>query len=62
MEKFNKIVEKYEIPLWQAVVSVWFFIEYFCHKEVDSLFGDGVFWAVFALLEVIKIKMKSKKK
>ena len=53
MSKLNKFCEKYEVPIWQAIVSLWFFVEYLCNKEVASLFGDGVF-------EFIRVKMKSK--
>ena len=60
MSKLNKFCEKYEVPIWQAIVSLWFFVEYLCNKEVASLFGDGVFWAVFAVFEFIRVKMKSK--
>lgn len=60
MKKFNDFCEKYEPALWQLVASLWFFIEYFCHRDVDSLFGAGVFWAAWGIIDIIRIKMKKK--
>ena len=62
MDKFNSFCEKYETVLWQAVAALWFYVEFFCNKGVESLFGDGVFWTVFAIVEAIAITVKSKKK
>ena len=60
MEKFNKFCEKYDTCLWQIAASIWFFVEYFCNREIYSLLGAGVFWVVLAILEAIKIKLGKK--
>lgn len=60
MKKFNNFCEKYESPLWQLIASIWFFIEYFRNKEINSLLNAGIFFAVFAIFDIIRIKLSKK--
>ena len=62
MKKVNDFFEKYEIPLWQLIAAIWFLVEYFCNKSVESLLWDGVFWAAFAIMDFIRIKLQKKQK
>ena len=60
MEKFNNFCEKYEVFLWQLVAALWFFVEYFCNREVYSLLGAGIFWVVIAIFTAIAKKTRKK--
>ena len=46
MEKFNNFVEKYEVPLWQILAALSFFVEFILNKKVPALFGEGVFFCI----------------
>ena len=60
MKKSDDFFAKYEMVLWQIIAAVWFFIEYFCHKEIYSLLRAGVFWVVIAIFEIVRINRKKK--
>ena len=62
MKKFNEFCEEYEASLWQLCAAIWFFVEYFCNRDVETLFGAGVFWTVLAIFDFIQKKLRKNKK